>query len=59
MLRQRRIQTKVAKIASGSIAHDPREQLTGIMLTRRMMDSPQPPCAFVDFRTSAYRAIDD
>jgi len=28
---------------------DPREQLTGILLTQRMMDSPQPPRAFVDF----------
>jgi CubicO group peptidase (beta-lactamase class C family) len=38
---------------------DPREQLTGILLTQRMMDSPQPPRAFVDFWTSAYQAIDD
>jgi CubicO group peptidase (beta-lactamase class C family) len=28
---------------------DPREQLTGILLTQRMMDSPQPPRAFLDF----------
>jgi hypothetical protein len=26
---------------------------------QRMMDSPQPPRAFVDFSTSAYQAIDD
>jgi CubicO group peptidase (beta-lactamase class C family) len=38
---------------------DPREQLTGILLTQRMMDSPQPPRAMVDFWTSAYQAIDD
>jgi len=38
---------------------DPREQLTGIFLTQRMMDSSQPPRAFVDFWTSAYQAIDD
>jgi CubicO group peptidase (beta-lactamase class C family) len=38
---------------------DPREQLTGILLTQRLMDSPQPPRAFVDFWTSAYQAIDD
>jgi CubicO group peptidase (beta-lactamase class C family) len=37
---------------------DPREQLTGILLTQRLMDSPQPR-AFVDFWTSAYQAIDD
>jgi CubicO group peptidase (beta-lactamase class C family) len=28
---------------------DPRERLTGILLTQRMMDSPQPPRAFLDF----------
>jgi CubicO group peptidase (beta-lactamase class C family) len=38
---------------------DPCEQYTGILLTQRMMDSPQPPRAFVDFWTSAYQAIDD
>jgi CubicO group peptidase (beta-lactamase class C family) len=38
---------------------DPREQLTGILLTTRMMDSPQPPRALADFWTSAYQAIDD
>src|SRR6266849_2408335 len=38
---------------------DPREQLTGLLLTQRMMDSPQPPRAFVDFWTSVYQAIDD
>ena len=38
---------------------DPTENLTGILLTQRMMDSPQPPCAMVDFWTLAYQAIDD
>jgi hypothetical protein len=38
---------------------DPREQLTGIFLAQRMVDSPQPLPAFVDFWTLAYRAIDD
>ncbi len=38
---------------------DPREQFTGILLTQRMMDSPEPPRVFVDFWTSAYQAIDD
>jgi CubicO group peptidase (beta-lactamase class C family) len=38
---------------------DPKEKLTGILLTQRLMDSPQPPRAFVDFWTSAYQAIDD
>jgi CubicO group peptidase (beta-lactamase class C family) len=38
---------------------DPSEQLTGILLTQRMMDSSQPPRAFVDFWTSVYQAIDD
>ncbi|QDW40931.1 beta-lactamase family protein [Bradyrhizobium sp. KBS0727] len=38
---------------------DPGEGLTGILLTQRMMDSPQPPRAMVDFWTLAYQAIDD
>jgi CubicO group peptidase (beta-lactamase class C family) len=38
---------------------DPKEQLTGIILTQRMMDSPQPPTGMSDFWTSAYQAIDD
>jgi CubicO group peptidase (beta-lactamase class C family) len=38
---------------------DPREQLTGILLTQRLMESPEPPRVFVDFWTSAYQAIDD
>ncbi len=38
---------------------DPREQITGILLTQRLMDSPQPPPAFADFWTLAYQAIDD
>jgi CubicO group peptidase (beta-lactamase class C family) len=38
---------------------DPREQLTGILLTQRMMDSPQAPRVMGDFWTSAYQAIDD
>ncbi|MGY4316033.1 serine hydrolase domain-containing protein [Bradyrhizobium sp. JR3.5] len=38
---------------------DPREAMTGILLTQRMMDSPQPPAVFSDFWTLAYQAIDD
>jgi CubicO group peptidase (beta-lactamase class C family) len=38
---------------------DPKEQLTGILLTQRMMDSPQPPAVMSDFWTLAYQAIDD
>lgn len=38
---------------------DPHEQLTGILLTQRMTDSPQPPHALVDFWTCVYQAIDD
>jgi CubicO group peptidase (beta-lactamase class C family) len=38
---------------------DPKENLTGILLTQRMMDSPQPPRSLVDFWTLAYQAIDD
>ena len=38
---------------------DPREQLTGILLTQRMLDAPHPPAVFRDFWTCAYQAIDD
>jgi CubicO group peptidase (beta-lactamase class C family) len=38
---------------------DPTEDLVGILLTQRMMESPKPPPVFVDFWTSAYQAIDD
>ncbi len=38
---------------------DPREELTGILLTQRILDSPQPPPVLNDFWTSAYQAIDD
>ena len=34
---------------------DPRQALTGILLTQRMMDSPQPPPAFTDF----WKALND
>jgi len=44
----------------GTTGHsDPAEDMVGILLTQRMMDSPSPPKAFVDFWTSAYQAIDD
>jgi CubicO group peptidase (beta-lactamase class C family) len=38
---------------------DPSKQLTGILLTQRMMDSPQPPRVFTDFWTSLNQAIGD
>jgi CubicO group peptidase (beta-lactamase class C family) len=38
---------------------DPNENLTGILLTQRMMDSPLAPRVMLDFWTSAYQAIDD
>ena len=31
---------------------NPREQLTGILLTQRLMDSPQPPRTITDFWNS-------
>ena len=44
----------------GTSGHsDPKEEMIGILLTQRMMDSPQPPRVFTDFWTSAYQAIDD
>lgn len=38
---------------------DPKEGLVGILMTQRLMDSPNPPGVFRDFWTSAYAAIDD
>jgi CubicO group peptidase (beta-lactamase class C family) len=38
---------------------DPAEELIGVLLTQRLMDSPEPPPVFGDFWTSAYQAIDD
>jgi CubicO group peptidase (beta-lactamase class C family) len=38
---------------------DPTENLSGILLTQRMMDEPHPPAVFRDFWTCAYQAIDD
>lgn len=38
---------------------DPAEDMVGILMTQRLMDSPQPPGVFRDFWTSAYQAIDD
>jgi CubicO group peptidase (beta-lactamase class C family) len=44
----------------GTSAHvDPAEDMVGILMTQRMMESPQPPRVFRDFWTSAYQAIDD
>ncbi|MCP3143580.1 serine hydrolase domain-containing protein [Pyxidicoccus xibeiensis] len=37
-----------------SWASDPREALVGILLTQRVMDSPEPPGPFRDFWTLAY-----
>ena len=36
---------------------DPHAQLTGILLTQRMMDSPEPPRAFTDFWTAVNEAV--
>ena len=36
---------------------DPRAQLTGILLTQRVMDSPEPPRAFTDFWTTLGEAV--
>ena len=38
---------------------DPAEDMIGILMTQRLMDSPQPPGVYLDFWTSAYQAIDD
>lgn len=36
---------------------DPAEGLIGILMTQRMMDSPEPPRVFTDFWTQAYSAM--
>jgi CubicO group peptidase (beta-lactamase class C family) len=38
---------------------DPQNDLVGILLTQRMMESPQPPKVFTDFWTQAYAAMED
>jgi CubicO group peptidase (beta-lactamase class C family) len=38
---------------------DPKEELIGVLMTQRLMDSPVAPAVFRDFWTSAYQAIDD
>jgi CubicO group peptidase (beta-lactamase class C family) len=38
---------------------DPAEDMVGILMTQRLMDSPEPPFVYLDFWTSAYQAIDD
>jgi CubicO group peptidase (beta-lactamase class C family) len=44
----------------GTSAHlDPAEDTIGILMTQRMMDSPQPPKVFRDFWTGAYQAFED
>ena len=40
-------------------ASDPKEDVVGILLTQRMMESPLPPKVMADFWTAAYQAIDD
>lgn len=40
-------------------ANDPREEMTGILLTQVASDSPAPPAVGEDFWVTAYRAIDD
>jgi len=37
--------------------NDPRERLTGILLTQRWFSSPQPPLVVEDFETCAYAAL--
>jgi CubicO group peptidase (beta-lactamase class C family) len=37
---------------------DPKNDFIGILLTQRMMDSPEPPAVFKDFWTHAYRSLE-
>ncbi len=44
----------------GTSAHlDPAEELAGVLMTTRLMESPHAPRVFTDFWTAAYQAIDD
>lgn len=44
----------------GTSGHsDPAEDLVGVLLTQRHMDSPEPPKVFTDFWTSAYASLND
>ena len=38
---------------------DPEEELIGILLTQRIMESPLPPRVYTDFWNGAYQSIDD
>jgi len=38
---------------------DPQTQLTGILLTQRVMDSPEPPRPFTDFWAALNEAVAD
>jgi CubicO group peptidase (beta-lactamase class C family) len=38
---------------------DPREELIGVLMTQRMMDSPAPPRVFTDFWTVVYQGVAD
>ena len=44
----------------GTSAHlDSAEDMIGVLMTQRMMESPTPPKVFRDFWTGAYQAFDD
>ena len=38
---------------------DPKEDLIGIVMTQRLLDTPQPPTVLSDFWTTVYQAIAD
>lgn len=38
---------------------DPKEDLIGILMTQRLMNSPEPPALFSDFWTGTYQALSD
>jgi CubicO group peptidase (beta-lactamase class C family) len=37
---------------------DPKNDFIGILMTQRLMDSPEPPAVFTDFWTGAYRTLE-
>jgi hypothetical protein len=50
----------LARMREAMLRHaDPREDMTGILMTQRVWESPVAPAVNRDFWTSAYQAIDD
>jgi len=47
-----------SKSFAASAYSDPENDFVGILLTQRLMESPQPPAVFEDFWMHAYRFLE-